>query len=791
MQVQTWHIHLQGQVQGVGFRPFVWRLGQESGLNGSVCNATDGVHIYLAATRLQAEQFLYRILEQAPPRARITNHQFQPSMQVLQPGFHILESTHPSKTDLVLTPDFALCESCREDIHRKEDPRKNYAFTTCTVCGPRYSILTSLPYDREHTTMASYEMCGHCASEYHDPLDRRYFSQTNSCPKCGIHMALHRSAEEIITKDNKAILKHVVAAWEEGKIVAIKGIGGYLLTCAADQAQAIQELRSRKKRPDKPFALMVPGTTWLHQHTRASSKEIQLLHSPEAPIVLLARKSEPSNIAWDEIAPGLQKTGILLPYAPLFELLLHQYQKAIIATSGNLSQATIEYTEPGVFERLQGIADLFLVHDRKIVIPQDDSVVRLSPKTEQTIILRRARGYAPAYFGPQLPWPNQTSFALGAELKACFTILHQKRIIPSQYFGNLRHLASQEAYQHTRQHLERVLALAPTQLISDEHPNYQTTIWGEEWSASNTLSWERVQHHKAHFAAVLGEHQLTQATVPILGVIWDGTGWGSDQQVWGGEFFLYQDQDMSRFAHLGYFPVVAGDRMAQEPRLSALSILADQPAANRFLAPKFSALEWRLFGQLIPKTDTLQTSSMGRLFDAVAALLGLCDRQTYEGQAAMLLEELAQQHLDQFADPTLLTNYWPPYMTSQDLDPKRLLGPIIQDLTLGENPAAIAANFHYSLAHLIGGIAQKAGVRHIACSGGVFQNAALVDFCHLVLGDRYTLYFHRELSPNDENISFGQLVYTHLLFRSDSQTQNSDSHVFSNPWKDPVHREKI
>ncbi|MEO1713535.1 MAG: Sua5/YciO/YrdC/YwlC family protein [Bacteroidota bacterium] len=328
MQVQTWHIHLQGQVQGVGFRPFVWRLGQESDLNGTVCNATNGVHIYLAASRLRAERFLHQVLEQAPPRARITSHQFQPSMQVLQPGFHILESSQPGKTDLILPPDFALCESCRADIHRKEDPREGYAFTTCTVCGPRYSILDGLPYDRALTTMASFEMCGHCATEYEDPLDRRYFSQTNSCPTCGIHMALHRSAEEIITVDQKAILKQVVTAWEEGKIVAIKGIGGYLLTCAADQAKTIQELRSRKKRPDKPFALMVPNAAWLHQHTLASRKEIELLQSPEAPIVLLPRNNEPSEIAWEEIAPGLRKTGILLPYAPLFELLLKQYQKA-------------------------------------------------------------------------------------------------------------------------------------------------------------------------------------------------------------------------------------------------------------------------------------------------------------------------------------------------------------------------------------------------------------------------------------------------------------------------------
>ncbi|MEO1712987.1 MAG: carbamoyltransferase HypF, partial [Bacteroidota bacterium] len=418
-------------------------------------------------------------------------------------------------------------------------------------------------------------------------------------------------------------------------------------------------------------------------------------------------------------------------------------------------------------------------------------VVRVSPKMQQTILIRRARGYAPAYFGPPLPWPNQTSFALGAELKSCFTVLHQNRIVPSQYFGNLQHLASQEAYQRTREHLQRILAIAPTELISDEHPNYQTTIWGEEWSTSAEISWRQVQHHKAHFAAVLGEHRLTHSKEPILGVVWDGTGWGSDQQIWGGEFFLYQDQEMTRFAHLGYFPVVAGDRMAREPRLSALSILVDQPAANRFIVPKFSALEWRLFGQLIPKPNALQTSSMGRLFDAVAALLELCDQQSFEGQAAMLLEELAQQHLDQFQDLTLLTNYWSPYMDRFDLDPKQLLEPIIKDLTLGESPAAIAANFHYSLAHLIGGVAQKAGVQQIACSGGVFQNAVLVDLCHLVLGERYKLYFHRELSPNDENISFGQLVYTHLLFRSDSQTQNSDSHVFSNTWKDPVHREKI
>ncbi|MEM1219045.1 MAG: carbamoyltransferase HypF, partial [Bacteroidota bacterium] len=769
----------------------VWRIGQNLGLNGSVCNATDGVHIYLASSRHQAEQFLQRVLEQAPPRARITNHYLQPSMQVLQPGFHILESTTPSKTDLVLTPDFALCESCRKDIHLGGDPRQGYTFTTCTVCGPRYSIIQELPYDRKNTTMSSFEMCGHCQTEYHNPLDRRYFSQTNSCPKCGIQLTLHRSEQEIITQDQRAIIDQVVEAWEEGKIVAIKGIGGYLLTCAANQAITVQELRKRKRRPEKPFALMVPDTAWLQKHTLASAEEMRLLQSPEAPIVLLTKRDQPSDLVWDDIAPKLQKIGVLLPYAPLFELLLHQYQKAIVATSGNVSQAAIEYEEPAVFQRLGEIADLFLTHDRPIVIPQDDSVVRISPKIKQKIILRRSRGYAPTYFGPALPWPNNTSIGLGAELKSCFTILHQKRIIPSQYLGNLKHLASQEAYLHSRKHLERILDLKPTQLVGDEHPNYQTTIWGEEWSEKTTIPWQQVQHHKAHFAAILGEHQLVHSQESVLGVVWDGTGWGSDQQIWGGEFFLYQNRAMTRYEHLGYFPVLAGDRMAQEPRLSALSILVDQPQANRYLVSKFSALEWRLFGQLITKPNTLQTSSMGRLFDAVATLLGLCDQQSFEGQAAMLLEELAQECIDQFNDPSLLTNYWPPYKDHADLHPKRLLAPIIEDINRGESLRFIAANFHYSLANLIGGIAQKANVKHIACSGGVFQNAVLVDLCHTVLGATYKLYFHRDLSPNDENISFGQLVYTHLLFPGDSQTQNSDSHVLSNTWKDPVYRAKV
>lgn len=781
MSSSCWHIHLRGQVQGVGFRPFVWRLAQQWGLSGSVLNAADGVHIYLSTTRNQAYAFYEAVLDQAPSLARITHQQFAPSDRILGSGFHIERSSSDQAPELLITPDVGLCPICREELHQPDNRRYQYAFTTCTNCGPRYSIIQQLPYDREGTSMAPFKQCTACQSEYDQPADRRYYSQTNSCAACGIKLAYYQQENTLISQDYSTILATLIDHWKAGKIVAIKGLGGYLLTAAADQETTIQTLRTRKQRPAKPFAIMAPHLDWVMDHCRVNPQEKAALLSPAAPLVLLDRqKNKPGTLAWSAIAPGLQKLGVMLPYTPLFELLLAQYRQPIIATSGNLSQASIEFTEPTVFRRLQGIADYFLVHDRPIITPLDDSVLRISPQTQKNILLRRARGYAPTFLPPALPWSDQSVLALGAELKSSFCLLHQHRVYPSQYFGNLQHFASQGSFQQTLKHLKLLLGFQEKVLLSDLHPNYQTSIWGAEWGREQQIPWVQVQHHKAHFAALLGEHQLTQSPDPILGVIWDGTGWGEDGQIWGGEFFQLVRGKMDRLTHLGYFPVLAGDRMAREPRLSALAILADQPAAIRFLAPKFTAQEWTIYNQLSTAKKPLLTSSMGRLFDAVAALLGLCDQQSFEGQAAMQLEELAQSYLDASPDRSAFIDYWPELDTNA-LCPKKMLHPLVQDLIQGVTTAAIAAQFHYSLVCLIQRIAQIGGFRKIALSGGVFQNGLLVDWCHQELQPAFEVYVHEQLSPNDENIAFGQLVYHQLLNPDPSIiNQQNKRHVLSN-----------
>ena len=761
----TFHIHIRGQVQGVGFRPYVFRLAEQFLLRGTVCNASDGVHIELRADEAIAYAFYNKLLENAPILSKITHSTIKiiEDKNFLEGNFKVIHSNESQKANLLITPDLSLCDDCRRELKDPQNHRFQYPFITCTNCGPRYSIIKKLPYDRDKTTMDAFKMCQTCDGEYNDVHDRRYYSQTNSCSIDGVTQS--HSINEIIEAINN------------GKIIAIKGIGGYLLMCDATNAEAIKTLRLRKHRPTKPFAVMYPSLEKLEKDVILRGYEKEALQSSVAPIVLLNFKNEIlSEIKTDLIAPKLSQLGVMLPYTPLFELITEGVGKPIIATSGNISGSPVIFQDDKAEEYLSEIADLVVSNNRDIVVPQDDSVVKFTEYYGKQIIIRRSRGFAPTFLfkNNQSPITNNSSvLALGAMLKSTFSWHHQGNIYVSQYLGDLESFDTQESFEHTLNHFLTIFDDKPQHIITDIHPDYFSTQLGErlskEWQiplpTNSGCTISKVQHHKAHFAAVMAENNLFEEKEPILGVIWDGTGLGDDGNIWGGEFFLYsnpsgkyENRDYLRCYYFDYFPLILGDKMPREPRISALSLAYDVMGAENFLSKKFTDTEGVLYRKMLRQEGVLKTSSVGRLFDGVASLLGLADKVSYEGEAAMLLEESAKQYFKKsgldFSESYIFEE--PSYYR---ISTKTLIQNIVFDLKKGNDKDLIAAKFHVSLVKIIKKVAQNTGCKKIAFSGGVFQNSLLVDLIIHHLDTEFELFFHQQLSPNDENISFGQLFF--------------------------------
>lgn len=774
--MNTWHIHIEGQVQGVGFRPFVFAVAQKMGLKGWVNNTVDGVHIVFNAEKNVALEFTNKIAATAPSLSKITAIRRFKIQQKTFDDFQIIHSESDGEAKLLLTPDFALCEDCRKELHQTKDRRYRYSFITCTNCGPRYSIVHQLPYDRINTTMDAFQMCPVCLKEYNTPSDRRYYSQTNSCSDCGIELTLYDAKQVVVSSDSEKIIEQIIHYWEAGKIVAIKGIGGYLLTCDAENSNAVLALRKRKFRPSKPFAVMYPNSTALNCFA-VNKEAIQELNNHVSPILLLEQNGLTNLV--EEIAPGLKLFGVMLPYTPLYELLLRAFGKPIVATSGNISNSPIIYSDEKALAELPKIADYILVNNRKIVVPQDDSVIKYSSFKNHRIILRRSRGLAPTYINANLKLPALSIVAMGAMLKSTFSLLHRGNTYTSQYLGDLEHFDTQQNFQHTVQHFLNLFHVQPEVILIDKHPEYPSSQFGEQLAHTWGSPVIPIQHHIAHFGAVLGEHNLIESETPVLGVIWDGTGLGEDGQIWGGEFFKYEKHEFQRCHHFDYFDFILGDKMPREPRISALSACWYIKGAEEHLKHKFSATEWPIYSTIMKKRSRLQTSSVGRIFDAVASLLGIMDKQTYEGEAAMRLEALATSYFKQHG-LDFSSSYFPVDAHFQQIPTKSLMAGIIRDLNAEKATDFIAAKFHYSLVRLIVIIANKMNIQSIAFSGGVFQNSLLVDLILHHLKNNFELYFHKELSPNDENVSFGQLVCYQINKQKESLIKHKSNHyVFS------------
>jgi hydrogenase maturation protein HypF len=767
-----WELHITGQVQGVGFRPRVYDIAHQHGLRGSVSNGMDGLRIkYPAENRERATEIAQLFLDQPPRLAIVTGHHLRSIQENIQQGFTIEESQVSGTATLLLSPDFGICSNCRTDIQGGER-RHGYAFTTCTDCGPRYSITKRIPYDRPETTMESFSMCPSCHEEYHDPADRRFYSQTNSCPDCGIKLHL----EDHPDLAQEAIVKTVASYWNQGKIVAIKGIGGFLLTCAADAPPAIEQLRTRKHRPDKPLAVMYPDLECIRSAFQLSALEEKELDSPASPIVLLRPKPAAAHdLALAKIASALSRVGIMLPYTPLFQLLLQAFGRPIVATSGNISGEPIVFRSADRGE-LSSVADHILDHNLEILCPQDDSVVSFTGR-DQKIILRRSRGLSPTLLLPSNHLEPKDLMAVGADLKSSFCFHHEGNLYASQYLGDLGSFTAQENYRLTVEHLRNVLGARPESVLHDLHPSYASRQIAEQLAEDWKVPTLGIQHHEGHFAAVLGEHNLLDHTTSILGIIWDGTGYGTDGNIWGGEIFQYQNYGMQRLSHLEYFPHFGGNKLPREPRLAAFAMASSLPEAGPILSKKFTPQELSNYERLITRSR-LQSSSMGRLFDAAASLIMGIDYQSYEGMAASRLEVLAEVGLSNTPE---LTAYPVALAGNGNIPGRHLLRALLQDTSRKVLPEQIAARFHLTLVELIRQLANWSGSKHLAFSGGVFQNALLVQLIEERLSEDYQLHFHQAISPNDENIGFGQLVHYSIQQRAQvgTATKKTTDHVLS------------
>ena len=751
----TWHIHLQGLVQGVGFRPFVYQLAMAKKVKGAVSNGVDGLHIWLNSSMEEANLFLEAILENPPPLSRILVHSLKQDSHQSFSTFSIIEAPPDAAPNLWITPDLSICPSCLSELNDPQNRRYRYPFITCTQCGPRYSIMQALPFERHFTSMRDFPMCPECRAEYENPAHARFYAQTNSCKTCGVKMEVWDAHAQPLGLQQEEILPFIIEKIRAGNILAIKGIGGFLLMVDAANAMAIKTLRERKHRPSKPFAVLYPSMELLKQNTEISADEANKLTSLEAPIVLVKTSARMhQTLATTELAPGIDRLGVMLPYAPLLQLIAQDFGKPLVATSANISGSPILFKNEDALATLGSIADYIVLNNRDIVAPQDDSVLCFAEKSGIPILLRRSRGWAPA-FPPYVAQTKETILATGALLKSSFTIAHQQQVYISQYLGSTETWEAQQVYRHTLAQVQGLLRAKPALILTDKHPDYFSAELAKELSLTQQVPLMAIQHHKAHFGAILGEKGLHLSEEPVLGVIWDGTGLGDDGHSWGGEFFRYENREMTRIGQFSYFPYLLGDKMAREPRISALALLGNEtPEAVKCL---FSATEWSLYSTMLQQYDGILTSSAGRLFDAVACLLLGIGKQSYEGEAAMLLEAEGRKWCRKngyFFEKRYLENV----QCKQEIPVRTLVQEILSDLLQGSQVALIAAKFHYSLAFIIKQIADIQGIKHIAFSGGVFQNSLLVDMVHSLCSKHFTLHFHRHLSPNDENISFGQFV---------------------------------
>ena len=735
-----------GVVQGVGFRPFVYSLARELGLSGQVGNTASGVVAEVEGPEAAVTDFAGRIRTDAPPLAVVSTVAVE-SLPVLGgTEFTILDSTAGAGRTLV-SPDVATCADCWSEFTDPSDRRYRHPFISCTNCGPRFTIITGLPYDRPATTMSEFPLCPDCAREYADPADRRFHAQPIACPACGPRLQLVQPGLEAAYDEDALALAHALLV--DGAILAVKGIGGFHLVCdAADQA-VVTTLRKRKDRGDKPFAVMAADLGTARRIAEVDADEEELLTGIRHPIVLLRRR--PGAAVAEAVAPGNPDLGVMLPYTPLHQLLFDQPGPGVLVmTSGNLSGEPIVTADDEAMSRLAGLADAWLGHDRPIHVPCDDSVVRIVDSTELPV--RRSRGYAP--FPVDLPVPVRPALAVGGDLKNTFCLGEGRLAWLSAHVGDMDDLATLQAFERAEQHLERLTGVRPEQLVTDKHPAYRSRQWAERHADGRPVI--GVQHHHAHLASLMAEHRYDGE---IIGFAFDGTGYGDDGAVWGGEVLLTGYDGFERYAHLKYVPLPGGDAGVHNPCRMALSHLRAAglrwdprlPSVQACRGPELDLLE----AQLDHDIACAPTSSMGRLFDAVSSLAGVCHRAGYEAQAAIELEGLAS------SDRGLGSYEFE--VEAEQIDPAPVLAAVVRDVLAGVAPSVVSARFHRGVAELMVTLAERVraaeGLTTVGLSGGVFVNKVLLSATTRALtGAGFAVLRHRRVPPTDAGIALGQLA---------------------------------
>ena len=767
---------LRGAVQGVGFRPFVYRLAAELGVTGWINNSPQGVMIEAEGRRSMLELFHHRLEAEKPSRCFIQSMESIWLDAIGFQNFEIRNSESEGEKSALVLADIATCPDCQQDIFEVQNRRFRYPFTNCTNCGPRFSIIEGLPYDRANTSMRQFAMCPACRAEYENPLDRRFHAQPNACPVCGPRLEMWNSVGDAVFGGDEA-LGAAAQAIRRGSIVAVKGIGGFHLMVDARNDRAVGRLRERKRREEKPFALMFASLEGIQRICNTSPIEERLLRSPEAPIVLLRRRQESETTDQTvqiaaQVAPGNPNYGVMLPSNPLHHLLMTELKFPVVATSGNAQDEPICIDEREALERLRGIADVFLVHDRPVIRQVDDSIVRVVMGRE--MVLRRSRGYAPLPIqlkvaggrSPDMPIGSgpaqhggggkgsEVVLAVGAHLKNSVALVIGPNVFISQHIGDLETEPAAAAFRRVIADLQSMFGTEAQRIAADLHPDYQSTKFARGYGKPLFV----VQHHVAHVLSCVAESEVE---LPALGVAWDGTGYGPDGTIWGGEFFLIQPSGVQRVASLRPFALPGGDTAIKEPRRAALGLLyemyGDEIFMQKHLAimPAFSGSELALLRTMLVRgLNSPRTSSMGRLFDAVASLTGLRQQTGYEGQAAMELEYAVAGHqTEQYYEMALVSYNG---LLMPDWFP--LIRAIMADRERGLAVGEISAKFHNALAEVVVEIARQLGQSRVVLSGGCFQNRYILErVATRLCEEKKNPYWPQRVPANDGGIALGQI----------------------------------
>ena len=742
-RMPRYRIIVRGVVQGVGFRPFVKRLADRRNLSGLVCNTGAGVVIEVETDEAGANEFADALHREKPVLALIEECRIEAAALGAEPhnGFTIERSQPVPGAFTLVSPDIATCPDCLAEIRDPADRRYRYPFTNCTNCGPRYTIIRQTPYDRANTTMAEFSMCAQCAAEYANPADRRFHAEPTACPVCG-----PRLSEPV---------ESIIVALARGEIVAIKGLGGFQLACDALAAGVCEKLRERKRRNRKPFAVMMRDLNTAEKYCFLNAGERELLTSRAAPIVLL-RMREPGLFP-DAVAPGLDRVGVMLPCTPLHHLLFDGPLACLVMTSGNIAEEPIVIENSEAVTKLAPLADRFLLHDRDIFMRADDSVTRWHEGAPR--LIRRARGYAPEAI--DLGFETSGALGVGAEMKNTFCLTKSHYAIVSQHIGDFENLETQRFFDETLRNLKDVYHAEPQILAHDLHPDYLSTRWALAYDLPNhDLPKIAVQHHHAHIASCMAENGIRE---PVIGVAWDGTGYGTDGEIWGGEFLICDFTGFERAAHLRYVPLIGGDRAAREGwRMAAAHLFdafgPDYPSVDNKVRSAASPAWWNTFDRLLMRPAP-RTSSCGRLFDAVSALAGICLRSSFEGEAAMLLEASASGVEDGEIYPYEIDTSCPPWT----VDTRPMIRTIAAECASNHSAGVIAGTFHRTLGHMIKTLSvrlrHKTSLKKICLSGGTFQNATLLSHVLPMLrGEGFEVFLHSRVPANDGGISLGQAV---------------------------------